>query len=475
MQQKGKLTDPNLEWHGAPEPSTVLPTPDETNAILSLSIKRAILKIAGPAMGSMLFIQAFNLIDIWWVSKLGADALAGISAASFMVWMLHALAMLAGTGITALVARYIGSKRPGHASYCVGQGLLLTFFLSLLLSGVGLLSQQFIFQKMGLSGMTCSYAHDYMSVIFYGLSAIFLALGIDSAFRGTGNTRTPLKVIVAGLTLNMILDPLLMFGYGPFPELQAAGAAWATIIAHLFIAVILILLFSKHKVHISIHWNVSSWVHTRMMRRIMRIGYPIAFNGVMFCLSYMVLTRVITDFGNTPLAALGLGHRIEGLSYNTAVGFSFAAATLVGQNLGARRPKTAEKSAWLCILYISLILGSLSIIFYVWGDHLIALFINDPAVIKEGAEYLKIIAIFEIFLGFEVVLEGAFSGAGNSLPPMLICVPLTWLRIPLALLCSGPLGWGSLGIWWSISLTTGLKGIILGLWFKLGRWKQKSI
>lgn len=475
MNKKDIVTDTSLEWHGNPEISTVLPAPTEIDSVLSLPLKQAITKISGPAIGSMLFIMIFNLIDIWWVSKLGAEALAGISAASFILWALHALATLAATGINALVARYIGSGRRSHAGYCVGQGLLLTFLFSIVLSIAGLFVQDAVFHKMGLDGMIHQYAMEYMSIILYGLCALFLAFGIDSAFRGTGDTKTPLKVIGAGLMLNMILDPLLIFGIGPFPEMQAGGAALATVLAHLCIAVVLIRRLSRRSLHIAIHCKPKSILHPRMLGRIIRIGTPIAFSGLMFSLSYMVLTGIITDYGYTPLAALGLGHRIEGISYNTAVGFSFAAATLVGQNLGAHRPDVAEKAAWLCVLYISIILGLLSIVFYVFGDSLIRLFISDPAVVAEGADYLKIIAFFEIFLGFEIVLEGAFGGAGNSLPPMIISVPLTWLRIPLALLLAGTLGWGSSGIWWAISLTTALKGIILGLWFKRGHWKTKRI
>ena len=475
MDKEDLVTDANLEWHGNPEVSTVIPAPQEIDSVLSLPLKQAIARISGPAIGSMLFIMVFNLIDIWWVSKLGAQALAGISAASFIIWALHALATLAGTGINSLVARYTGSGRQKHANYCIGQGIIFTLLLSVLLSTIGLFFQSAVFFKMGLYGLIHQYAVDYLSVILYGLSTIFLAFAVDSAFRGTGDTRTPLKIIAAGLTLNMILDPLLIFGYGPFPRMEAAGAALATVIAHLLIALILMTMLSRRSLRISIHWKYRSILHPGMLSRIIRIGSPIALNGVMFCLSYMALTAIITEYGYNPLAALGLGHRIEGISYNTAVGFSFAAATLVGQNLGAHRPETAEKAAWLCVLYISIILGLLSIVFYFFGSSLIRLFINDPAVIAEGAEYLKIIALFEIFLGFEVVLEGAFGGAGNSLPPMLISVPLTWLRIPLSLFLAGTLGWGATGIWWAISLTTGLKGIILGLWFKRGRWKLQRI
>ncbi|RPI00025.1 MAG: MATE family efflux transporter, partial [Calditrichaeota bacterium] len=275
--------------------------------------------------------------------------------------------------------------------------------------------------------------------------------------------------------LNMILDPLFIFGIGPFPRMEAAGAALATVIAHVFVLVAAIIAIQGRAVHIRFRRQDGRIVDFPMMWRIFKIGAPLAISGLLFSLSYMMLTKIISTFGTGAIAALGLGHRIEGISYNVAVGFSLAAATLVGQNLGAGKPERAEKAVWSTILYVSIFLFVVSLFFYFCGGLVIGFFIKDPQVIQEGVHYLKIIAVFEIFLGFEIVFEGAFSGAGNTIPPMLISVPLTWARIPLALLLAGRWGWGSSGIWWAISLTTGLKGIAMALWFRRGRWKHKGV
>jgi len=470
-----KSKESPLDWHSNPEASTVMPSPDYEPELTQIPLSRAIFKLAWPAIGSMVFIMIFGLVDAWWVGKLGAEELAGVSAAAFIMWALQSIAVLVETGVNAMVSRFYGANEKRLAGLVVGQSVFLTSTIALLNTGIGLAIQHKVFELMGLNGVVLQSALDYMTVILYGLISIFLGFALDAAFRGTGDTKTPFIVISIGLTLNMILDPLLIFGIGPFPEMGVSGAALATIIAHVMIVVAFVLILLRRDVTIIFKDEKSRWLNFDIMWRITKIGAPIATSGFLFSLSYMILTRFITEFGSGLLAALGLGHRIEGLSYHVSVGFSFAASTLVGQNLGANKPDRAEKATWLTVAYISAFLIIVSFIFYFLGAHIIRFFIDDPEVIREGAQYLKIIALFEVFLGFEIVLEGAFGGAGNSLPPMLISVPLTWARIPLALLLAHTFGMGSLGIWLAISVTTGLKGIVMALWFRRGKWKVQKV
>ncbi len=467
--------EPSLDWHGNPELVTVLPSSEEGPELTRIPLTRAIFKLAWPPITFMVFLMIFNLIDIWWVGKLGAQALAGVSAASFIVWTLQSLATLVETGVNAMVARYVGAKNPELASRVVGQGLIMAFVLAIGFGVIGFYCQDMIYQYMGLEIGVLHQARSYMFYILIGMTTIFMTFAADAAFRGMGDTKTPLKIISAALILNLLLDPLLIFGVGPFPRLEAGGASLATVFSHGLAVVISIFLLKRRQVHIKINWRLSKLFDFGLVWRITRIGAPIAFSGIMFSASYMLLTRVITRYGSEPLAALGLGHRIEGMAYFAAVGFSVAAATLVGQNLGAGKPERAEKAAWLTILYISILMLAVSMGFFFFGKWIVRFFINDPDVIAEGARYLKIIAMFEVFLGFEIVFEGAFGGAGNSLPPMLISVPMTWLRIPLAIVLAHTLGLGSVGIWWAIASTTGMKGLTMALWFRKGNWKTKKV
>lgn len=464
-----------FEWPGASESVGLLPAAPPEPELTTMPLSKAIFRLAGPAMTSMLMMMTFNLVDAWWVGKLGAEQFAGVSAASFIVWALQSVGTLVSAGITAMVARFVGAKDPKQAGLVTGQGVVISLLIALLF-GFGTFGlQRAAFAYMGLEQIVFASADQYMSYMSLGLAPIFYVYVIDAAFRGMGDTVTPMKIIAAALLFNAVFDPFLIFGVGPFPRLESGGAALATVAAHILAAVMGTALLQRRKVRIAFEKHIGGLFNLNFMWRITRIGAPIAFSGVMFSVSYMLLTKVITQFGSEPLAALGLGHRIEGLAFFAAVGFAVAAETLVGQNLGAEKPQRAEKAAWLTIAYTSVLLGVVSLCFYLFAEDIIRFFISDPAVVAEGVSYLKTIAIFEVFLGFEIVLEGAFSGAGNSVPPMAISVPITWLRIPLAIFLAETMGVGSQGIWWAIGSTTAVKGILLALWFKRGRWKMKKV
>jgi len=466
---------PPIDRPEAAEGSVVLATPPGGAALLSLPRSRAIWQVAGPAMASFFAVMLFSLVDAWWVGRLGAEPLAGVSGASFVFWALEAIGNMASTGMVALVAQYTGARRTDKARHLAGQGLLLALSLGVLMGWLTRLLQKDLVRLMGMSGRVASSGGSYLSYISGGLFLIYGSLALEAVFRGQGDTRTPFKIISVALLLNAILDPFFIFGIGPFPRLEAAGAALATVLARAIGLVASLIILRHRQFTIKLRSKSGDLIDWQTLGQIVRIGAPIAFSGMMFSISYMLLTRVISPYGSESLAALGLGHRLEGLFYFTALGFSVAAAALVGQNIGAGRPREAEKSAWGTLGYACAITAVLSILYFMFAEGLIRFFIDNAGVIGEGRRYLRIITIFEVFLAFEVVLEGAFSGSGHSLPPMLVSVPLTLSRIPLALYLSGPLGLGSTGIWWAISATTGVKGIIIGIWFKTGTWKKNKI
>ncbi len=480
MKNKDQAREPAAPLYGGeyPAPSESTLTAMEARAaseLLTMPVGRATLQIAIPAILSMLSIMVFNLVDAWWVSKLGAASMAGVSAASFIYWALEGVGTLASTGVAALVARHVGARQQRKASYAAGQGVLLALLLGLISGGLVLSTAKILLAKMGLTGEAFQAGYDYLIILNIGLALMFAARAADAAFRGMGDTRTPLKIMGGALLFNALLDPFFIFGIGPFPRLEAGGAALATVLAHIIILGTSLVVLRRRGMPVKFRFAVWKRPQRRVLGRISRIGAPVAMSAVMFSITYTFLTRVITRYGAEPLAALGLGHRIEGLAYFTGVGFAVAATTLMGQNLGAGNLHRAEKSAWTALGYCSLVLGLFSLFFFLAAEPLIRFFINDPLVVQEGRAYLRIIALFEVFLGFELVMEGAFSGAGYSLPPMLVSVPVTWLRIPLAAWLAGPLGLGSTGIWWAISSTTAIKGIVIALWFRAGTWKHQGM
>jgi Na+-driven multidrug efflux pump len=473
---------------------------NKRDLIVEGSLRRAILSLAGPAVGSMLLQATFNIVDMIWVGRLGPSALAALSTGGFLIWSIFAIAHMISVGINSMTARYVGAKLYEEAKYVAGEGLILSTVLSLLVMILGLGGSEKVFGIMETAPDVTELGLSYLRIIFYGIPTIFLFFGMNAVYRGFGDTRTPLLILLVSVVSNMILDPILIFGLGPFPRMGIEGAALATVICRGFGLVLGIGLLIKRKL-ISIRLpkkitrarRETAAIKSReedagivlelgggifdpkLFWRIIVIGAPTSISGFLFCVVYILLTRITTDFGTEPVAALGIGHKAESVSYMSSVGFAMAAATIVGQNLGAGKPDRAAKGAWISILYLSNITLFCGLMFALIPATIVSIFNNDPLVLEAGSNYLLILSISQLFMGAEIVMEGAFSGAGNTVPPMLIATPLSVARIPAAYWLSYGMGLGVAGVWWSISLTSILKGILITLWFLRGKWKTKTI
>lgn len=445
-----------------PRPLTELPLP------------RAIARLAWPAMASMMLVNIFNLVDAFWVGRLGTDALGGMTASAFVVWCLHAAAMLVGTGLNAVVARRVGQRRTDQAALAGGHGLVLATGLAVLLMALTLPLQDRLFEMLRLEPGLRNAASAYIRPILLGFPAVTWWYTVEAIFRGSGDTRTPMFVLGGTLLLNAVLDPVMIFGLGPVPALGIAGAAWATVIAHAVGVVWALALLCGRDVQPRLPGLGA--LSPALLMTLVRVGTPVAFNSFFFSMIYIFLTPIIAEFGGSAVAAVGVGHRVEGLTYFTCIGFATAASTLVGQHMGAGQPNDAGKAAWLSTGYAAGIMVILSILFYLFAPWIYVLFSDDPAVIAHGVRYLRIIALFETCIAFEYVLEGAFAGAGNSLPPMLVCVPITALRIPAAYILSRPSwGLGATGIYWAIGVSSLFKGALMATWFRLNHWKHSKV
>jgi putative MATE family efflux protein len=419
-------------------------------------------------MGSMLLLNVFQLIDAFWVGRLGTEALGGLSAATFFVWSLHSIGMLAGTGVNAVVARRVGEGQPVGAGFAATHGLGLAIALGLLTAAVVLPLERTLIGLLDLGPGVQRAALAYLTPVLCGMPIITVTYAMEATFRGSGDTRTPMWVLGGTLALNGVLDPLLIFGFGPVPALGIAGAAWATVAAHGVGVLVGLRLLARREVR-----PRRSPVRWALIATLVRVGLPIGLTNLLFCVIYIFLTPIISNFGDAPVAAIGVGHRIEGLAYFPCVGFCSAAATLVGQQMGAGRPLMAERAAWLATRYAVALVAGLSLVYFAFAEPIYRIFSADPQVVVVGAGYLRIIALFEVAMALEVVLEGAFSGAGDSVPPMVVGVPLTAARVPAAYLLARRQG--VTGIWWAISVSTLLKGAIVALWFRMGRWKRVAV
>jgi putative MATE family efflux protein len=458
-----------------------------TNRLTEGSISRSILTIALPAMGSMVAQTLFGLVDGFWVARLGSDSLAAFGGASFFYWALLAITETASVGTAAFVSQLVGAGDRRGAARAGATGLLTAFALGCAMIPIGLVGSGPVVDLMNLPPDVAAQALAFAHSIVAGLPFIYSFYAIDAVYRGFGNTGTPMRIDFAAVALNAVLVPCLIFGWGPLPALGIAGAGIATGVAHLagFVAKLARARANGIEVVAALRERLSASANVRRLASaegatptpfmIARVGMPVAFTGLWICAVFVALTRLITRFGTAPLAALSVGHRLESVPYFACVGFSGAAAALVGQNIGAGRPERAERAAWGTVAYCVGLIGVVCLVYFFFPVPLMRLFSADSEVIDAGVRYMRMVAIVEMFMGVEIVLIGALSGAGDTAVPMVITSLFAAARVPAAALLSGPAGLGVDGIWVAIGLSVVVRGILMSAWFRTGRWKRRRL
>lgn len=423
--------------------------------------------MALPAVASNLLMTLFASADAYWVgTRLGPAGLAAVSTSVFWIWGIVSVAELVSIGLTAVAARRHGEGRPDEAARTCADALLLALGLGLVISAAGLAWLPELLAVMQTPADVRALSLRYLGTYLVGAPVIFGFFAVDAAFRAAGDTRTPLVLLVTSVLVTLVLDPVLILGLGPVPSLGIAGAAVALVITRGAAGIIGIVLLQRRRMLI---WGAPRW---QVLGTITRIGLPMAAWGTVFSLVYVVMTRTTTHFGTPALAALGIGHRVESWLHMVGVGFGAAAAAIVGQNLGAGQPERARRAGWLTTWYATIPGLVFAAALFVAPQVFAGLFTTDPTVLAEASRYLRIIVPAVVVLTAELVLEGALSGAGDTLPPMITSTALTVLRVPLAVWAASH--YGVTGIWWVISLTALGRGVaMIGLW-KWGRWHLKS-
>lgn len=307
----------------------------------------------------------------------------------------------------------------------------------------------------------------YLRTYLIGTPLIYGFFAVDATFRASGDTRTPFVLLLASVAITLLLDPALMLGLGPFPKLGIAGAAIATISTRGAAFVMGATIAHRRRL---VHFGAVSLAR---VGSVCRVGLPTAVTGITFSVIYVLLTRTVGRFGTPALAAIGIGHRVESWLFMIGVGFGAATAAIVGQNLGAGKTDRASRAAWMATGYCTLLGAVAFVLEFFIPRQFASLFTEDPAVIAEAVKYLRIASISQLAICTEIVLEGALGGAGETVPPMLSSTALTALRIPLAGWAATR--WGSIGIWWVISLTAIGRAIAMATLWRAGRWRRRAV
>ncbi|HEU4828084.1 MAG TPA: MATE family efflux transporter, partial [Gemmatimonadales bacterium] len=352
------------------------------------------------------------------------------------------------------------------AARAAGTGLVLAAVLGLSVGGLGILLLSPLLEVMKAPADVGQVAREFLVVQFAGAFLIYGYFVVAAAFRSSGDTRTPFILLGASVLLNVVLDPLLILGIGPFPTLGVYGAALATVLTRALACIFGLGLLVKRGMILP-DWS------GRTARTIARVGAPTMLTGVLFSLIYIWLARVTASFGTPALAALGLGHKIEGVNYMICIGFAIAAETVVGQNLGAGHRERARAAGWMTARFALVPATVIAVVFLAVPESLARIFTDDAPTIAAAALYLRAVAIAQLALPFEAVLEGALAGAGFTFWPMTAVVTLNALRIPLAPVVATE--WGLAGVWWLLSVTAMARSLALVSFWRWSRWTDSRV
>jgi putative MATE family efflux protein len=431
-------------------------------------LRPVVLRLAAPAVAMMACHFSFNLIDTIWVGRLiGPAALAAVSTAGFYVWVALSLGEMVEIGLIAVAARRHGEGDRERAARAAAAAVVCALVAGAVVSIAGLSLADTMFRLMNVPPEVARLGHAYLSTWLLGCPLVFGFFAIEATFRAAGDTRTPFLMLAGSVCVSIVLDPLLIIGIGPFPHLGVEGAALASVMVRgggFLLGLVIALRRGLLRI------AAPDW---RTLPTIIRIGAPLSLSGVLLSVIYMWLTRFTSRFGTPALAALGVGHKMEGLGFIAISGFALAASALVGQNLGARQEARAREAVRLTVAYCLAVTVTTALAFLLIPGRLVALFTRDPQVIADGVLYLRVIAFAQIGQSFELILEGALAGAGYTLWPQVASTTLTALRIPLAAWWSNAIG--LLGIWLALSITAIARGVAMVLFWKGGRWRTVKV
>ena len=441
-------------------------TPGAASSLTEGRLRPVILRLALPAVGMMACHFTFNLIDTIWVGRLmGPAALAAVSTGGFLVWVVLSLGEMMDVGLIAVAARRHGQGLPDHAAQAAAGAVIAAVGVGTVTAVVGFQLIDPLFAVMRVPAEVAVMGRQYLGTWLLGAPLVFGFFALEAAFRASGDTRTPFTILAASVALNAVLDPLLITGAGPLPAEGVRGAAAASVAVR-GLAFVLLLVIAVRRRRL-LHFGEPDWA---AVPTILKVGAPMSLSGVLLSLIYVWLTRYTAQFGTPALAALGIGHKMEGLGFIAISGFALSAGALVGQNLGAGNPERARKAVRLTIKYCLAVTVTTAIAFLTIPAVLVRLFTSDPMVVADGVLYLRIISIAQIGQSFELILEAAMAGAAYTFWPMVVSGTLTGLRIPLAGWWSGVVG--VVGIWWALSLTAAGRGVAMAAFWRWAGWQR---
>jgi putative MATE family efflux protein len=438
-------------------------------------IGRSLVLLAVPMVLETLLESLFAVVDIFFVAHLGADAIATVGLTESMESLVYAVAIGLGVGATAVVARRTGEKVPEHAAHAAAQAILLGILVALPIAACGIRFAPQLLALLGGSADVQRTGAGFTRVVMGGNIAVLLLFLINAVFRGAGDATIAMRSLWLASACNIVLGPLFIFGIGPFPRLGLTGAAVGTTIGRSIGVAFQIrqLIRRDRRIVIQARHFVPD---ARALWQLVRLSAAGVFQFLIGTTSWVGLVRVLSVFGSSVLAGYTIGLRVIVFALLPSWGLSNAAATMVGQNLGARKPERAEQAVWMAGFYNMWVLGGIGLFFVMFAGPIVDLFTSDPTIAPSGTACLRIVSLGFVFYAYGMVLSNAINGAGDTWTPMVLNAVCFWLwEVPLAWALSRFSGLGPRGVF--VAITVGFSTLaLLSAWvFRRGRWKTRAV
>ncbi len=439
------------------------------------SIRRAIFMLSVPMVLEMMMESVFFLVDAYFVSSLGANAIATVGLTESVLTLVYAVAIGLSMGVTAIVARRVGEQDIEGASQTAVQSIFLGIAVAVIISVIGILFPKEILGLMGAEPDLIADGYGYTQILLGGNVTIMLLFLINAIFRGAGDASVAMRVLIFSNVLNIILDPMFIFGFGPIPAFGVQGAAIATTIGRgsAVIFQLLILFYGWSKIKVGLRDIV---LRTGIMINLIKVSLGGIGQFIIGTSSWVFLMRIMAEFGSEVLAGYTIAIRVLMFTLMPSWGMSNAAATLVGQNLGASKPERAEQSVWKTGKYNAYFMLLVSLFYLFFAEAIIKIFSAEAQVIEYGALSLRVIAAGYVFYAYGMVVIQSFNGAGDTRTPTIINFFCFWVfQLPFAYLAALVFEWGAIGVFVSITFAEILIAVIGIIWFRKGTWKGVKV
>ena len=441
----------------------------------SINLNKAIFLLAVPMILELIMESTFAVADIYFVGRLGASAVATVGLTETFLFLIYALAMGLSVAVTATIARRIGEKNKEEAASTGLQAIILAFLFSLPFSFAGIYFASDLLRLMGADAWALTEGVAYTRWMLGGNLVILFLFVINAIFRGAGDAASAMKILLLANTLNIILDPILIYGLGPFPQMGIEGAAIATNIGRGVGVIFQFYLLFKGGPHIQIRKS-NLKLNLKLLSNLLKTSLGGIAQMLISMTSWIFLMRILSSIGSTAVAGATITIRIIMFTLMPAWGFSNAAATLVGQNLGAGNPQRAENTVWKIGLYNMYFLIAVSILFFLFPKELVGIFTNDEEVVRVGAKWLSILSYSYFIYGWWMVTVQAFNGAGDTRTPTYINLVFFWaIQIPLSYLLAVHGNWGASGVFWGVFISETSVGLFTLWLFSRGQWKKTKL